>query len=114
MKLLRRLRFRVRPFSLAMGGTCIALLMGSILSLLSAQQATSEFRPIRLLGAQPVITEFPIRPVRDVGDSLGPSELVLGVTVGGQSRAYPINMLTGPSREILNDTLGGQPLAATW
>ena len=42
------------------------------------------------------------------------SELVLGVTVGKESRAYPINMLTGPSREILNDTLGGQAIAATW
>ena len=40
--------------------------------------------------------------------------LVLGVTVGEESRAYPINMLTGPSREILNDALGGRAIAATW
>jgi len=39
---------------------------------------------------------------------------VLAVTVGEQSRAYPINMLTGPEREILNDTLGGRAIAATW
>ena len=38
----------------------------------------------------------------------------LGVEVGGEARAYPINMLSGPNREILNDTLGGRPIAATW
>lgn len=42
------------------------------------------------------------------------SELVLGVTVNGESRAYPINQLTGPRREIINDTLGGTAIAATW
>jgi hypothetical protein len=60
------------------------------------------------------ITEFPVKAVRDVGDALNPSELVLGVVVGNEARAYPINMLTGPQREILNDTLGGRAIAATW
>jgi hypothetical protein len=36
------------------------------------------------------------------------------VMINGESRAYPINMLTGPSREILNDRLGGTAIAATW
>ncbi len=78
---------------------------------LKAQQA---FRPVRVLEAQPAITKFATKPVQDVANGLNPSELVLGVTVGKESRAYPINMLTGPSREILNDTLGGQAIAATW
>jgi hypothetical protein len=42
------------------------------------------------------------------------SELVLGLTLGGAARAYPINMLTGPQREIVNDELGGRAIAATW
>ena len=41
-------------------------------------------------------------------------ELVLGVEVNGEARAYPINMLTGPEREIVNDQLGGESIAATW
>ena len=41
-------------------------------------------------------------------------ELVLGIEINGQARAYPINMLNGPSREIINDELGGVPIAATW
>jgi hypothetical protein len=34
--------------------------------------------------------------------------------VKGESRADPINMLTGPQREIINDRLGGRAIAATW
>ena len=100
--------------NLTLAGSCIVLLVGAVSCLLVAQQAETDFRPIRVLGPQRVITDFPVRPVGDVGKILSPSELVLGVTVGDQSRAYPINMLTGPSREILNDTLGGRPIAATW
>ena len=46
--------------------------------------------------------------------NLTPNELVLGVTVDGESRAYPINQLQGPTREIINDELGGTAIAATW
>lgn len=50
----------------------------------------------------------------DVGDRLGADELILGVVLEGQPRAYPINMMTGPQREIFNDTLADRPIAATW
>ena len=63
---------------------------------------------------QPALTEFPRKPVREAASELKPDELVLGVQVGGEARAYPINMLSGPNREILNDTLDGQPIAVTW
>lgn len=49
-----------------------------------------------------------------VAGRLKADELVLGVEIDGQSRAYPLNMLTGPDREIINDTLAGRPIAATW
>ncbi len=79
-----------------------------------AQHGTEEFRPQKLLEPLPPLTEFPVKKVSDVGTDLNPSELVIGLTVGKESRAYPINMLTGPRREILNDTLGGKSIAATW
>lgn len=81
---------------------------------LHAQVKEEDFRPQRVLGPIPPITKFPTKTVREVKDELNPSELVIGVTVGKESRAYPINMLTGPRREILNDTLGGKAIAATW
>ena len=40
--------------------------------------------------------------------------LVLGVTINGESRAYPLNQLIGPEREVFNDFLGGQAIMATW
>lgn len=39
-------------------------------------------------------------------------ELVLGVAVGGEARAYPISPLNG--REIVNDVVGGVPIVVTW
>lgn len=83
-------------------------------SVATAQPKAEEFRPRKLLDPLPPITAFPVKKVKDVGDALNPSELVIGVTVGKESRAYPVNMLTGPRREILNDTLGAKSIAATW
>ena len=50
----------------------------------------------------------------EAGRFVKDEELVLGVVVKGEARAYPINMLTSPRREIINDKLGGQAIAATW
>lgn len=73
------------------------------------------FRPVRYtLPVDPTI-EVPHRPIRDLPDSPEPDELVLGVTLGGESRAYPINALNhSPARKVLNDILGGEPLLVTW
>ncbi|MCH8147936.1 MAG: DUF3179 domain-containing protein [Planctomycetes bacterium] len=62
----------------------------------------------------PAITDIPIKRSDEIDDEVRDDELVLGVEVNGEARAYPINQLTGPSREILNDVLGDTPLAATW
>ncbi len=62
---------------------------------------------------QPIV-DAPVLAAAEVTDQVLDHELVLGVVVNGEPRAYPINMLTGPSREIINDTLGGRPIAATW
>ena len=78
-------------------------------------QPDDDFHPqVVLSHAMRAITDFPIVPVDEAERKLDPAELVLGVTVGGESRAYPINALTGPHREIINDQLGGQAIAATW
>ena len=84
------------------------------------QQATDrkpprdEYRPRRLLRPHPPITHFQLKSADEIGNTLNPAELVVGVTVGDESRAYPLNMLSGPHREIINDTLGERPIAATW
>lgn len=40
------------------------------------------------------------------------TELVVGVEVGGDSRAYPVPILS--RHEIVNDKVGGLPIAVTW
>ena len=40
------------------------------------------------------------------------SDLVIGVTIGGEHRAYGAAFLS--AHEIVNDTLGGRAIAVTW
>jgi hypothetical protein len=39
-------------------------------------------------------------------------ELVMGVEIGGDARAYPVGVLR--SREMVNDVIGGTPVLVTW
>ncbi len=74
-----------------------------------------DFNPRTVLGRA-------IRPIKNaphvdadqIKGRVKDNDLVLGVVVEGEARAYPINLLCGPSREIINDQLGGTAIAATW
>ena len=50
--------------------------------------------------------------VEEAGEEYDPGELVLGVEVDGEARAYSVGLLS--RREIVNDTLAGEPIAVTW
>ena len=43
---------------------------------------------------------------------LDPEELVMGLEINGDSRAYPIGTLN--RREMVNDVVGGVPVLVTW
>ena len=43
---------------------------------------------------------------------MSPDERVLGLSLNGDHRAYPLNLLS--RHEIVNDTVGGVPVAVTW
>ncbi len=45
-------------------------------------------------------------------DYLEPSDRVLGVEVNGESRAYPLNMMT--YHHVANDVVGGSPVLVTF
>ena len=76
-------------------------------------QSVDTYQPKTILRrSMPPITRVPF--VAAEKSRLRDSELVIGVTVNEQSRAYPVNQLTGPKREIINDTVGETPIAATW
>ena len=40
------------------------------------------------------------------------SEIIIGVEINGDARAYPIRLLS--LHEIVNDVIGGKPVAVTW
>ena len=48
----------------------------------------------------------------DAATFLQPDDRVLGLTVGGESRAYPISMMT--FHHVANDVLGGLPVLVTF
>ena len=45
---------------------------------------------------------------------IGGTDMVMGVVIGGEARAYPLNYMNGPFNEIVNDQLGGIPIAPSW
>ena len=74
----------------------------------------SVFAPFQVVPPFPAITNAPVVAGMAINGEVTENELVLGVELNGEPRAYPINMLTGPDREIINDRLGGVAIAATW
>jgi hypothetical protein len=96
----------------------VAVVLGLIANPLRAQpDGTSKrnFSPMTVLkrSIRPIV-DAPLVAAAEAEDLVSDNELVLGVMIGDEARAYPINMLTGPQREIINDELGGIAIAATW
>jgi len=104
------MKTRLTIFALSL----IGLIVSTAASFWPTQEGPGPFRPRTLMGPIRTITEVPVAPADQAGDAVHDNELVLGVEVNGEARAYPINTLTGPQREIFNDELGGRPIAATW
>lgn len=97
----------------------VTLLLNGDRSVVEAQpgdQSGSDhkFQPKTLMSPRKAIVDAPFISADQVKNQVSDSELVLGVVVEGQPRAYPINMLTGPAREIINDRIGQTDFAATW
>ncbi len=75
---------------------------------------TLDLKIITILGRDgiPAILE-PVFATRAEGVAqMDPSERVMGVSINGDHRAYPLNLLS--RHEIVNDTVGGKPIAVTW
>jgi len=59
----------------------------------------------------PALFEPAFVPATDA-DFLAEHDLVLGVVVAGDARAYPIRILSW--HELVNDEVGGQPILVSW
>ena len=65
-------------------------------------------------GAPPERSDFASGPGHEAAESasLHPGELVVGVVLGGEARAYPLRWLDW--HEVANDRLGGRAIAVAW
>ena len=73
---------------------------------------TPEYRWSQLLGRDDIrpIYEPEFVPADDAG--YDDNELVMGVAINGEAKAYPVGLLN--SREMVNDELAGIPVLVTW
>ena len=81
---------------------------------LGAGQESVDLRIFPVLGKDgiPAILSPQFISPSEAMPQMGPSERVLGVSINGEHRAYPLNVLS--RHEIVNDTVGGVPIAVTW
>jgi Protein of unknown function (DUF3179) len=68
----------------------------------------------KIYDAFPPLVRFEVDSAEDAGSSILDGESILGVEVGDEARAYPLNMMGHPGSEVVNDTLGGRPIAVTF
>jgi hypothetical protein len=101
---------------LASAGTSIAPEETVIVNSNNARNPTEEksLNIVTLLGFDAIPSIQDPRFVDQViaDDTYDPDELVLGVEIDGDTRAYSVPLLS--RHEIVNDVVGGKPIAVTW
>lgn len=78
----------------------------------AAAQRTLDIVTLLPRDAIPAIDNPRFYSATEADEEYDPDELVLGVSLGGESRAYSTALLS--SHEIVNDTVGGRKIAVTW
>ena len=81
---------------------------------LVSSDGSEEYRLVTLLPRDGIaaINDPNFYGLEQANQEYSPDELVLGVSLNGDSRAYSTSLLN--SHEIVNDTVGGEPIAVTW
>ena len=117
--------------TVTLGGAGMSLYMGVIISLLLARRGfyadlVSVYvdrdgeRVETRQKVRPVLKPDRVQPLHDprtmsaddAFDMYPSNTRVMGITHGGDVRAYPLAVLS--YREVVHDTLGGVPVAVTW
>ncbi len=80
----------------------------------SSSETVRELELVTLLGrdAIPAILEPEFVSAFEGDQWMEPHEAVLGISVGGEHKAYPVKMMS--RHEVVNDVIGGDPVAVTW
>jgi Protein of unknown function (DUF3179) len=80
----------------------------------AAQDATNQDRSDYTDLRDPYPVRAAAKVVAASAAALRETDIVLGVALGGEARAYPVSLMWGPEHEVVNDTLGGRAIATTW
>jgi hypothetical protein len=77
-------------------------------------QATEipEYRRDQLLSRDTILPIYEPEMVPGDEVSYEDDELVMGIAIDGEAKAYPVSVLN--SREMVNDELAGIPILVTW
>ncbi len=80
----------------------------------AAREETLDLKIVTVLGKDgiPAILNPRFITASQAAPQMAPQERILGVSINGDHRAYPLNLLS--RHEIVNDTAGGVPIAVTW
>ncbi len=71
-----------------------------------------EIRTLLPKDAIPSINDPKFASVKEADKFMSPDEMVIGVNMNGDRRAYSVPLLS--SHEIVNDVVGGRKIAVTW
>ncbi len=102
-----------RSFFLSLNGETVTITDTSA-RLTPDSNGTRDLKIVTVLGRDgiPAILEPEFATRAGGAAQMDPSERVIGVSINGDHRAYPLNLLS--RHEIVNDTVGGRPIAVTW
>ena len=75
-------------------------------------QTDGELITVRPRDTIPAILSPALASVSEATEWMEPDELILGLEVDGDARAYPIRILS--RHEVVNDVVSGTPVAVTW
>jgi hypothetical protein len=77
-----------------------------------AAEEDEEYQWVQLLGLDDIAPIYEPEFVPADQSGYSDSELVMGIEIGGEAKAYPIGLLN--RREMVNDEMGGIPYLVTW
>lgn len=78
----------------------------------ATEERTFEIVTLLPRDAIPAVYDPRFYPLETANQEYADDDLVIGVEIGGEARAYSIPFLSG--HEIVNDTVGGRAIAVTW
>ena len=76
------------------------------------EELIARMKPAVVRDAIPAILDPQFVPPEAVPTEFRDTELVLGMSLNGESKAYPLDILS--HHEAVNDVVGGVPVIVTW